>query len=857
MTTIMAGRMPTRHPLGPQLGPGPRGCLAALAVGLGAVGALLTALARPTGSMALDHVVTPAIILLCVFVVAESSQIHLELHRHTYSVSLSELPLVIGLFVLPPAWLLGVRLLAAVLVIAARRTAMLKAAFNVGLFTAEVGAAALLFHALAPGDGHEPRDWAVTYLVTLLTSSVATATVMVAMGFVQDRHTPLELLRVLPPVALAATINTTLGLLAVIVLALPAAGILLVVVLVLVMVVYRAYGKLLLQHADLGQLFTFTQRVGSARTSDDIVTQLLHQARELLQAEQATLRPLLPPSSWEQTGPRQLVGPLVIPRHTRDPILRSWLTRSGFRDALLVPLHDDHGPIAVLQVTDRMGAMGTFTDTDLELLQTLAAHAEVSWHNGRLLEQAQHDAQHDGLTDLANRGLFLLRLRQRLDACHGHRPGAAPAKTPHVPPDATPKAAEDATSPMAPTEAAVLLLDVDQLKEVNDTLGHHVGDLLLREVASRLQAHLSAEDTVARLGGDEFAVLLTRCSGPQEAGEVADWIRSVVSGPYEVAGTSIEVGLSVGVALVPTDGADPGLVLQHAASAMYAAQSSARGVVHYQRGDDYTSLRRLALAGELRRAIDSGEIVVHYQPKMSLSDGTAAGFEALARWNHPSRGLLAPDEFIPIAEQTGLITLLTRDVLQQALHQCRDWLPRWPGIGVAVNLSARGLLDPGLPATVARVLAETGVAPSLLTLEITESSVMEDFDTALEALNALRELGVRLSVDDFGTGYSSLAYLQRLPVHEVKIDKSFVIPMSVSPSAIAIVRAVIDLAHTLGLTVVAEGVEDELSRQALALMGCDIMQGYLLSRPLSVDQLRDWLRTQPALLELRGASPAP
>ena len=840
MTTIMAEGMPARKSLGAHLGARPKVYLASMAGLLGAGGALLIALADPTGSTPWRHLITPALLLLTLFIAAESSQIHLEFRRDTYSVSLSELPLVIGLFMLPPSWLLAARLLAAAVVILARRTAPLKAAFNLGLFAAEVGTAALLFHALSPGDGRAPRDWAVTYLVTLLTGTSAGAIVIVAMGFVQERQKPLVLLRVLLAVALAATINTTLGLLALIVLDLPSAGALLAVALLAVMVVYRAYGSLLRQHADLGQLFAFTQTVAATASSDDIVSRLLHQARELLQAEKAVLRPVPPRSSRQLNLDGELLtGPLVVPRNTRDPILRSWLDRAGLRDALIVPLRDDCGPVAVLQVGDRMGAMSTFTDTDLKLLQTLAAHAEVSWHNGRLLEQAQHDAHHDGLTDLANRGLFLLRLRERLDACQDQN-----------------RTTQGGRTPATGAEAAVLLLDVDQLKDVNDTLGHHVGDLVLRKAAGRLQAHLAPEDTVARLGGDEFAVLLTRCTGVDEAGEAADWLRAVLSGPYEVAGTSIEVGVSIGIALVPGDGQDPETVLQRAASAMYAAQGSARGVVHYQRGDDYKSLRRLALAGELRRAIDAGQITVHYQPKMSLTDGTAAGFEALARWEHPTRGLLGPDEFIPIAEQTGLITLLTRDVLAQALSQCRDWLPQQPGIGVAVNLSARGLLDPGLHAMVVRVLAETGVPPALLTLEITESSVMGDFDTALSVLRALRELGVRLSVDDFGTGYSSLAYLQRLPVHEVKIDKSFVIPMSVSASATAIVRAVIDLAHTLDLTVVAEGVEDEVSRHALTVMGCETMQGYLLSRPLTLAQLHQWLRTQPARLELRGAATA-
>jgi len=770
---------------------------------------------------------TAVVAILVLFGVAESTQIHLEVRRETVSVSISELPLVLALFLLPPAAVVACRLLPAAAVFVARRTAPGKAAFNIGLFTAEVGTAELLFQWLHVGTGLGVRDWGVAYPTIAVVDLVGSVAVVAAIRFLGGRP---SLRQVLLPVQLGGLLNTTAALLAVLVLRVNgAATVLLVIMAGVIAVAYRGYNRLQRQHADLGQLFAFTQTVGTNQSSDETVTQLLDRARELLQAESAVLR--LRPEAGEgvtSTATGLPPEPMVIPRTTKDPLLREWLVHNGVRDALLVPLCDGPELVGILQVGNRLGAMSTFSAQDLQLLQTLTAHAELIRNNGRLLEQLRHDAHHDGLTGLANRSHLLLRLQDRLATGFG--------------------TAGD-------VEAAVLLLDLDRFKEVNDTLGHPVGDRLLRQVAARLKEHLPADAVVARLGGDEFAVLLPACGSAEEARAVARSARQDLARTYEVDGTTLEVGASIGIALIPRDGQDPPSVLQHADVAMYAAKRTEVGVALYRADDHHSGLHRLALARDLRHAAEDGQLLVHYQPKMSLRTGEVVGCEALVRWAHPVRGLVMPDEFVPIAEQTGMIARLTREVLHQALRECRDWRALRPGAGVAVNLSARGLLDPGLAEVVADQLAATGVPPELLTLEITESSVMSDFDTAFAALQQLHGLGVRLSVDDFGTGYSSLAYLQRLPVHEVKIDKSFVMPMSVSTPAAAIVRAIVDLAHNLGLSVVAEGVEDDRSRHALRAMGCDTMQGYLLSRPLPPEQLTAWLHTQTSASASEASRP--
>jgi diguanylate cyclase (GGDEF)-like protein len=389
-------------------------------------------------------------------------------------------------------------------------------------------------------------------------------------------------------------------------------------------------------------------------------------------------------------------------------------------------------------------------------------------------------------------------------------------------------------------ELALLLIDLDGFKEVNDSLGHNAGDLLLREIGPRLRDELRDSDMLARLGGDEFGVVLEG-AGVDDALAVAARIRNALERPIDVEGLALMVDASIGVATFPLHGNDAEALMQYADVAMYHAKAARTGCEVYTPERDASSRDRLALLGRLRHAIDADELLLHYQPKAELSGGDVVAVEALVRWQHPERGLLGPGEFLPVAEQTALMRPLTLRVLDAALADCRRWLDSGRTLGVAVNLAVANLIDRGFPAEVAAALDRHGVPAELLQLEITENVVMADPTRALEVLDALRELGVGLSLDDFGTGHSSLAYLLRLAVDEIKIDRSFVAEMVEDPGAAAIVRHTIDLARSLQLRVVAEGAEDEETWTALERAGCDLGQGYFLSRPVPAAELEAWL----------------
>jgi len=422
-----------------------------------------------------------------------------------------------------------------------------------------------------------------------------------------------------------------------------------------------------------------------------------------------------------------------------------------------------------------------------------------------------HQALHDGLTGLANRTLLHTRLQLALAA------------------------APDAERPVA-----LLLLDLDRFKEVNDTLGHQVGDILLQQIGQRLRSAVRTADLVARLGGDEFAVLLpgTDAAG---AARVAEALVSVMHAPFALESQPIAIDASIGIAVSPEHGQDADTLLRCADVAMYQAKRAGTGVAIYCAANDENRPDRLALLGELRSAIEHDELLLHYQPKLDLRDGTLVGVEALVRWQHPQRGFLPPSEFIPLAEQTGLIYPLSHWVLDAALRQHQIWRGLGIDTPVAVNLSRRVLHDPQLPELVGEALARWDVAPGALVLEITESSLMADPVRAGENLKQLRALGVCMSIDDFGTGFSSLASLKNLSVDELKIDRSFVQAMATDASSRAIVRAIIDLADALKLRVVAEGVEDRATWDVLAELGCDIAQGYFLSRPIAAAELEAWI----------------
>jgi len=444
----------------------------------------------------------------------------------------------------------------------------------------------------------------------------------------------------------------------------------------------------------------------------------------------------------------------------------------------------------------------------------------------------RHQAVHDALTGLPNRVLLKDRLTLAL------------------------RAAARAGDPLA-----LLAVDLDRFKEINDTLGHHVGDLLLIQCARRLQDCIRDSDTIARLGGDEFAVLLPPASNVARAWSVSGRIVQALQQPFEVAGgLHLEVGVSIGIALFPEHATEQGRLLQCADVAMYAAKKGAGPVQLYDRAKDRHTIRHLTLSGALRQAIEGGELTLDFQPKLDLLAGTIQSVEALARWHHPAQGAILPQEFIPQAEQTGLIQPFTRWSFDAALAQLASWQRSGIGISVAVNLSACSLHDEKLPETVAALLRKWQVDPDLLTLELTESAVMLDPAAARRNLFRLHDLGVRLSIDDFGTGYSSLSALQRLPLHEIKIDKSFVAQMVDSHNDLVIVRSTIDLARNLGLAVVAEGIESERHLIALQDLGCDLGQGFFVSHPLPVERLTSWFGEAPWQLaprEQKSAPPAP
>lgn len=388
---------------------------------------------------------------------------------------------------------------------------------------------------------------------------------------------------------------------------------------------------------------------------------------------------------------------------------------------------------------------------------------------------------------------------------------------------------------------AMLMMDLNRFKQVNDTLGHAVGDELLQQVAQRLLAavrqsdtltRLKEDSTLARLGGDEFAAILPMVTSIENTAVVAMRLRDAMEMPFDIAGKHFTVGISIGIAMFPTDGADAITLMRHADMAMYEAKRSQKGLCFYNSADDEATIFELTFEADLRSALEQGELEPYFQPKVAVSSGAVCGAEALLRWQHPRKGFIAPDAFIPLAEQTGLIQPLTEWVIDKALEQCALWHRGGFPLPVSVNLSTHSLVNRQIIDDVAHALQKWNVAPSSLCLELTESAVMSEPERALDILRELDAMGVSLSIDDFGTGYSSLSYLKQLPVDELKIDKSFVIGMDKGNDDSVIVRSTIELAHNLHLSVVAEGVETQQMRDQLASLGCDVLQGYLFSRPI-------------------------
>jgi diguanylate cyclase (GGDEF)-like protein len=476
---------------------------------------------------------------------------------------------------------------------------------------------------------------------------------------------------------------------------------------------------------------------------------------------------------------------------------RDFLFQAGTTGALL-----SMAPIVVAAADDTLWLV------PLLILPIAAVHKCAS-----ILLDKEHESLHDALTELPNRKLFRIRAAEAIEE-----------------------------STQARTMTAVMLIDLDRFKEVNDTLGHYIGDVLLQQIGPRLAGVLREGDTIARLGGDEFAVLLPDVPSEIAAMEIADRMLEALEQHFTLPEVLVDIEASVGIALAPAHGVDIDTLMQRADVAMYLAKESKSGYQVYESARDPYSPKHLSLLHDLRQALDNRQFVLYYQPKAALGSGTIIGVEALIRWQHPDQGLIPPDRFIPLAERSGLSRPLTLFVLNEALSQIAAWRNEGMELRMAVNLTGRNLHDPSFPVDVARLLEKWDVPARLLLLEITENSVMADPARVLGVLKALREMGVELALDDFGTGYSSLAYLKRLPVHELKIDKSFVMNMAGDESDAVIVQSTIGLARNLNLRVVAEGVEDKAAWDELVGLGCDVAQGYYLSRPAPPAELTAWLR---------------
>ncbi len=479
----------------------------------------------------------------------------------------------------------------------------------------------------------------------------------------------------------------------------------------------------------------------------------------------------------------------------------------------VLALAQDYGPISQ---AGRKGLLPVIGVLQLVLITLYLSLFPLLYQVTRRLraqvEEIEKLALFDALTGLANRRLFHDRLEQAF--LHAQRSG---------------------------TGFALMLLDLDRFKEINDTLGHQTGDAVLKHLATRLRDVARASDTVARLGGDEFALILEGAQDPTSALFVAERIRRALDDPFVVDGITLQLETSIGIAIFPQHGNDAEQLLKRADISLYASKDSHQPVV-YETERDQRTAESLGLPAQIRKAIENGELIVHYQPEIDLRNGETTRLEALVRWNHPERGLLLPDSFIPLARQSALVRPITRYVLDAALGQCRAWQDAGIHVGVAVNLAGRDLDDSRLEEEVADALRRWRIEPELLELEIPESTITSERERIHKMLARLSERGVRLAVDDFGSAYGSLSQLKQLPVDVLKVDRSFVQNVGANDEDEAIVRSTIELAHSLGIAVVAKGVESEVVLQRLRALGCDLAQGFCLARPAPGADLTEWLR---------------
>jgi diguanylate cyclase (GGDEF)-like protein len=786
--------------------------------------------------------------LVPMFYVAEISVVHLRFRRDAHSFSMSEIPLVLGLFFASPAVLVPAQLAGSALALTVhRRQPVLKLAFNLSQFALQSCLAAFVFHGIVGlGEPLGPAGWAGALLATQAALLVADGLINAAIALSGDRLPSEAAWGVLATGVAATAMNTCLALVGVTILTWDmGAAWLAAVPPAVLFIAYRAYSAKRREHERLESLYEATRALHASPQLESAMTTAVSQARELFDAQMAEIilfpraqndvafsTRLGPGDDFEVMAPIELDLPsdlraaliadrrtVLLPRPLPAARATGYLAERALKDAVMAPLLDGHEVVGMVVVGERLGDVSTFEVQDMKMLETLAQHVSVSLENGRLedslaqltelKEELRHRAFHDSLTSLPNRTLFTERVAHAL-ARRG-RSGQA---------------------------LAVLFLDLDDFKTVNDSLGHTAGDQVLRIVADRLRRCLRPSDTVARLGGDEFGILLDDMEDTADALIAAERILEALSEPAYMDSREVAIRASLGITL-DAHGERAETLLRNADLAMYMAKRRGKGRYQVFEASMHAEMvERLEMTAHLTRAIEHHEFALQYQPIVNLDTGTIEGVEALVRWRHPTRGLLAPSEFIPLAEETGLIVPLGWAILGEACQRGAKWQDTGrPPLAVSVNLSPKQLTDPELVSGVRRCLEASGLDPGSLILEITEDVLMHEVEATTGTLRDLKDLGVRLAIDDFGTGYSSLSYLERFPVDMLKIAKTFVDGLGNGAERSPLVEAVIRLGDALGLRTVAEGIETAEQLTRLRGLRCQQGQGYLFARPLDEDAI--------------------
>jgi diguanylate cyclase (GGDEF)-like protein len=779
--------------------------------------------------------------LAAIFFLAESFPVHLHFRSETHTLSLSELGIVLGLFLASPGALaLGLILGAGLALVLVRRQRPLKVAFNVAQFGISAGVAVLAFRAVAAlGDTHGPVGWVAAAAGAVAFGLVSVGLVTTMISIAADGYSLRELPRTVALALAGSLASASLAVVAVELLEADRRAIWLLGAPALFWgLAFRAYGEQRRRHEHLEFLYQTMRATQSAPEFRVAVRELLIAARELLSAEYAeivllgataeegALQSTIGPSSellLQPTTPTATTnlavrlaaerdGAILLARGREPHELDGFAAERGLQDTLLATLRREHRTFALLAVGNRVGDVSTFNRDDRKLFETFAAHASVLLENDQVKDQLRYQAFHDALTGLPNRTLFTDRVSQALAG------GSA--------------------------DTTVLFIDLDDFKTINDTLGHSAGDDLLVAVAERVRACVHPSELAARLGGDEFGILLER-EGEGAAERIASRLVEALRSPFVLHGREMQVRASIGIASRSSGARTADELLSNADVAMYSAKAGGKQRYAVYEPRMHTRVRRRhALGAALERAVERDELTVHFQPIVALSDVRTVAFEALVRWRHPTRGLVPPAGFIPLAEELRLMVPIGRTVLREACSRVEAWqttFPAYASLGVSVNLSPTELQNPQLTREVETVLAETGLAPESLILEITESGAMADPAGTLVTLRDLRRLGVRLALDDFGTGYSSLSHLRDFPIDILKVAKPFVDSLDHESEDVTFTDAILRLADALQLTVVAEGIERPEQANVLRRLECALGQGFHFARPLDAADAERYL----------------